>query len=109
MWTFYECWGIKISKEIQNFAFADSSKKYINFSKFFTVIKIYFWLKQTFFKLNCFSTSCVFQFYINFTMDQFYIKLPDGRMMDFPNRLGEVKYDYFEVKGDAVFHGVKIK
>uniref|UniRef100_A0A8C7Y4Y2 Galectin n=1 Tax=Oryzias sinensis TaxID=183150 RepID=A0A8C7Y4Y2_9TELE len=49
------------------------------------------------------------KFYINFTMDQFYIKLPDGRMMDFPNRLGDVKYDYFEVKGDAVFHGVKIK
>ncbi|XP_029950278.1 lectin, galactoside-binding, soluble, 2b [Salarias fasciatus] len=49
------------------------------------------------------------KFYINFNMEQFYIKLPDGTMMNFPNRLGEVKYQYFDVSGGARIVGIKIK
>ncbi|KAG7222496.1 hypothetical protein INR49_004569 [Caranx melampygus] len=49
------------------------------------------------------------KFYINFSMEQFYIKLPDGSMMNFPNRLGETKYKYFDVSGGARIVGIKIK
>lgn len=49
------------------------------------------------------------QFYINFNNEQFYIKLPDGHMVNFPNRLGDVKYKYFDVSGDAKIIGMKIK
>lgn len=42
-------------------------------------------------------------------MEQFYIKLPDGMMINFPNRLGDVKYKYFDVRGDARIVGLKIK
>ncbi|XP_040002967.1 lectin, galactoside-binding, soluble, 2b [Xiphias gladius] len=49
------------------------------------------------------------KFYINFNNEQFYIKLPDGAMMNFPNRLGDVKYKYFDVSGDARIVGIKIK
>nr|XP_020473523.1 galectin-2-like [Monopterus albus] len=49
------------------------------------------------------------KFYINFNMEQFYIKLPDGSMMNFPNRLGDVKYKFFDVSGDARIVGIKIK
>ncbi|KAF7643956.1 hypothetical protein LDENG_00230540 [Lucifuga dentata] len=49
------------------------------------------------------------KFYINFNSEQFYIKLPDGNMMNFPNRLGEVKYKYFNVTGDARIISIKIK
>ncbi|XP_015229513.1 lectin, galactoside-binding, soluble, 2b [Cyprinodon tularosa] len=49
------------------------------------------------------------KFYINFNNEQFYIKLPDGTMMNFPNRLGDVKYQFFEVTGGARIVGIKIK
>ncbi|KAL7403629.1 hypothetical protein ABVT39_003207 [Epinephelus coioides] len=49
------------------------------------------------------------KFYINFNSEQFYIKLPDGCMVNFPNRLGDVKYKYFDVSGDARIVGIKIK
>ncbi|TMS23649.1 lectin, galactoside-binding, soluble, 2b [Larimichthys crocea] len=49
------------------------------------------------------------KFYINFNNEQFYIKLPDGSMVNFPNRLGDVKYKYFDVSGDARIVGIKIK
>lgn len=49
------------------------------------------------------------QFYINFNYEQFYIKLPDGSMMNFPNRFGDVKYKFFDVSGDARIVGIKIK
>ncbi|XP_026216042.1 lectin, galactoside-binding, soluble, 2b [Anabas testudineus] len=49
------------------------------------------------------------KFYINFNSQQFYIKLPDGSMMNFPNRLGDVKYKFFDVSGDARIVGIKIK
>lgn len=50
-----------------------------------------------------------FKFYINFNNEQFYIKLPDGSMVNFPNRLGEVKYNYFTVTGGARIAGLKLK
>ncbi|KAI3352552.1 hypothetical protein L3Q82_005495 [Scortum barcoo] len=49
------------------------------------------------------------KFHINFNMEQFYIKLPDGSMLNFPNRLGDVKYKYFDVSGGARIVGIKIK
>uniref|UniRef100_A0A672YAH9 Galectin n=2 Tax=Sphaeramia orbicularis TaxID=375764 RepID=A0A672YAH9_9TELE len=49
------------------------------------------------------------KFYINYNNEQFYIKLPDGSMMNFPNRLGDVKYKYFDVTGDARIIGLKLK
>lgn len=49
------------------------------------------------------------QFYINFNMEQFYIKLPDGSMVNYPNKLGDVKYDYFDIGGDAKLIGIKVK
>ncbi|KAM4611326.1 lectin, galactoside-binding, soluble, 2b [Polymixia lowei] len=49
------------------------------------------------------------KFYINFSMDQFTITLPDGSVMFFPNRLGDLKYKHFEVSGDARIIGIKIK
>ncbi|XP_054460454.1 lectin, galactoside-binding, soluble, 2b [Anoplopoma fimbria] len=49
------------------------------------------------------------KFHVNFNMDQFYIKLPDGSMLNFPNRLGDVKYKYFDVSGDARIIGIKVK
>uniref|UniRef100_A0A3B4B7T7 Galectin n=2 Tax=Periophthalmus magnuspinnatus TaxID=409849 RepID=A0A3B4B7T7_9GOBI len=55
----------------------------------------------------CRGEEC--KFYINFNMESFYIRLCDGSMMDFPNRLGDVKYKYFDVSGDARIIGLKIK
>ncbi|XP_069545634.1 lectin, galactoside-binding, soluble, 2b [Brachyistius frenatus] len=49
------------------------------------------------------------KFYLNFNNEQFYIKLSDGSMMNFPNRLGDIKYKYFDVSGDARIVGIKIK
>ncbi|XP_073323480.1 lectin, galactoside-binding, soluble, 2b [Pagrus major] len=49
------------------------------------------------------------KFYINFNNEQFFIKLPDGSMISFPNRLGDVKYKFFDVSGDARIVGIKIK
>ncbi|KAJ4948761.1 hypothetical protein JOQ06_020284 [Pogonophryne albipinna] len=49
------------------------------------------------------------KFYINFNMEQFYITLPDGSMLNFPNRLRDVKYKFFDVSGDARIIGIKIK
>ncbi|XP_042246145.1 lectin, galactoside-binding, soluble, 2b [Thunnus maccoyii] len=56
-----------------------------------------------------FSRGDECKFYINFNNEQFYIKLPDGSMMNFPNRLAEVKYKFFEISGDAKVVGIKIK
>ncbi|KAL3066283.1 hypothetical protein OYC64_016271 [Pagothenia borchgrevinki] len=49
------------------------------------------------------------KFYINFNMEQFYLTLPDGSMLNFPNRLGDVKYKFFDVSGDARIIGIKMK
>ncbi|XP_072319117.1 beta-galactoside-binding lectin-like [Eucyclogobius newberryi] len=55
----------------------------------------------------CRGEEC--KFHISFNMERFYIKLPDGSMIDFPNRLGDVKYNHFHVVGDARIVGIKIK
>lgn len=58
----------------------------------------------------CPPWTCVsFQCYINFNNEQFYIKLPDGSMLNYPNKLGDVKYDYFDIGGDAELIGIKMK
>ncbi|XP_056265036.1 lectin, galactoside-binding, soluble, 2b [Pseudoliparis swirei] len=49
------------------------------------------------------------KFHINFNMEQFYIRLPDGSMINFPNRLGDLKYKYFDVSGAARIIGIKVK
>ncbi|XP_053195394.1 beta-galactoside-binding lectin-like [Scomber japonicus] len=49
------------------------------------------------------------KFYINYNNKQFYIKLPDGSMMNFPNRPGDVKYNFLDVSGDAEIIGIKMK
>ncbi|XP_076585168.1 lectin, galactoside-binding, soluble, 2b [Chaetodon auriga] len=46
---------------------------------------------------------------INFNSEQFYIKFPDGSMTNFANRMGEVKYKYINVCGDAKVISIKIK
>ncbi|XP_028268417.1 lectin, galactoside-binding, soluble, 2b [Parambassis ranga] len=56
-----------------------------------------------------FSRGQECKFYISFNNEQFYVRLPDGNMMSFPNRLGDVKYKYFDVSGDARIVGIKIK
>ncbi|KAM6942280.1 lectin, galactoside-binding, soluble, 2b [Lycodopsis pacificus] len=49
------------------------------------------------------------KFHVNFNNEQFYVKLPDGSMLNFPNRLGDVKYKHFHVSGEARIIGIKIK
>ncbi|XP_038568680.1 beta-galactoside-binding lectin-like [Micropterus salmoides] len=49
------------------------------------------------------------KFYVSFSNGQFYIRLPDGSILNFPNRLGDMKYKYFDVSGDARIVGIKIK
>ncbi|XP_034044080.1 lectin, galactoside-binding, soluble, 2b isoform X2 [Thalassophryne amazonica] len=49
------------------------------------------------------------KFYINFNSEQFYIKLPNSSMMNFPNQLGDVKYNHFFISGDAEIMGIKIQ
>uniref|UniRef100_A0A4W5JZ01 Galectin n=1 Tax=Hucho hucho TaxID=62062 RepID=A0A4W5JZ01_9TELE len=50
-----------------------------------------------------------FKLVLNFTNEQFYIKLPDGHMMDFPNRLGDCKYNHIMVDGDVKVISFKVK
>ncbi|XP_041723329.1 lectin, galactoside-binding, soluble, 2b [Coregonus clupeaformis] len=50
-----------------------------------------------------------FKLVLNFTNEQFYIKLPDGHMMDFPNRLGDCKYNHIMVDGDVKVISLKVK
>lgn len=58
----------------------------------------------------CPSQTCVsFQCCITFNMQQFYIRLPDGSMVNYHNGLGDVKYDYFDIGGDADLVSFKIK
>ncbi|KAJ3614951.1 hypothetical protein NHX12_018520 [Muraenolepis orangiensis] len=49
------------------------------------------------------------KFHVNFTMEHFFIKLPDGSTISFPNRLGDVKYKDFNIFGDARIVGIRIK
>ncbi|KAM7419770.1 hypothetical protein PAMA_016724 [Pampus argenteus] len=49
------------------------------------------------------------KFFISYNNEQFHVKLPDGSVIDFPNRLGDVKYSFFDVSGDAKIIGIKLK
>ncbi|XP_056135988.1 lectin, galactoside-binding, soluble, 2b [Lampris incognitus] len=49
------------------------------------------------------------KFYISFNSSQFYVRLPNGCMMNFPNRLGAPQYNHFELTGDAKIVGIKMK
>ncbi|KAG7255168.1 hypothetical protein CRUP_029949 [Coryphaenoides rupestris] len=49
------------------------------------------------------------KFSINFNMEYFFIKLPDGSTISFPNRLGDVKYKHLDIRGDARMIGLKMK
>ncbi|XP_062852975.1 lectin, galactoside-binding, soluble, 2b isoform X2 [Trichomycterus rosablanca] len=50
-----------------------------------------------------------FKVVISFNNDQFYIKLPNGTMMSFPNRFGDDSFKYIDVQGDVKVQGIKIK
>ncbi|XP_076871825.1 beta-galactoside-binding lectin-like [Brachyhypopomus gauderio] len=50
-----------------------------------------------------------FKVTINFNNDQFYIKLPNGTMMSFPNRYGDDAFKHFDVRGEVKVQGIKIK
>ncbi|XP_007238190.1 beta-galactoside-binding lectin [Astyanax mexicanus] len=50
-----------------------------------------------------------FKVSINFNNDQFYIKLPNGTMMSFPNRTGDDTFKHIDVQGDVKVQGIKIK
>ncbi|XP_035516391.1 lectin, galactoside-binding, soluble, 2b [Morone saxatilis] len=49
------------------------------------------------------------KFHITYNYEQFSIRLPNGSVLNFPNRLGDVKYKYFDVSGEARIIGIKIK
>ncbi|XP_067229610.1 lectin, galactoside-binding, soluble, 2b [Chanodichthys erythropterus] len=50
-----------------------------------------------------------FKLSITFNNDTFYIKLPEGTMMSFPNRFGDDVFKHMHVKGDAKIISIKIK
>ncbi|XP_072539608.1 beta-galactoside-binding lectin-like [Salminus brasiliensis] len=50
-----------------------------------------------------------FKVTISFNNDQFYIKLPNGTMMSFPNRSGDDSFKHIDVQGDVRIQGIKIK
>ncbi|XP_062400953.1 lectin, galactoside-binding, soluble, 2b [Sardina pilchardus] len=50
-----------------------------------------------------------FKIVISFNNETFYVNLPDGNMMHFPNRFGDDKFKYLCFKGDCKIYSVKIK
>lgn len=46
---------------------------------------------------------------INFINEQFYIKLPDGKTMSFPNRFGDDSFKHLNVNGDVTVSSIKMK
>ncbi|XP_048056778.1 lectin, galactoside-binding, soluble, 2b [Megalobrama amblycephala] len=50
-----------------------------------------------------------FKLAITFNNDTFYVKLPEGTMMSFPNRFGDDVFKHMHVKGDVKIISVKIK
>ncbi|KAL6455564.1 hypothetical protein MHYP_G00354150 [Metynnis hypsauchen] len=49
-----------------------------------------------------------FKVVFNFNNDQFYIRLPDGSMVGFPNRFGDDRFDHLHVEGDVKIHSIKL-
>ncbi|KAF7711170.1 hypothetical protein HF521_000181 [Silurus meridionalis] len=56
-----------------------------------------------------FSLDESFKVVVSFNNDQFYIKLPNGTMMSFPNRFGDDSFKHIDVQGDVKVQGIKIK
>ncbi|XP_012692868.1 lectin, galactoside-binding, soluble, 2b [Clupea harengus] len=56
-----------------------------------------------------FQPDEAFKVIITFNNETFYINLPDGTMMHFPNRFGDDKFKYIHFGGDAKMHSIKIK
>ncbi|XP_053493965.1 beta-galactoside-binding lectin-like [Ictalurus furcatus] len=50
-----------------------------------------------------------FKVVFTFNNDQFYIKLPNGTMLSFPNRFGDDCFKHIDVQGDVKVQGIKIK
>lgn len=46
---------------------------------------------------------------IEFTPAKFSVKLTDGSVIDFPNRVGAEKYGFFNFDGDVRIISVEIK
>ncbi|XP_077461060.1 lectin, galactoside-binding, soluble, 2b [Stigmatopora argus] len=57
----------------------------------------------------CFEQGNESKFSINFNYEEFFIRLPDGSMISFPNRLGDGKYTYFDVRGEAKIISLKLR
>lgn len=55
------------------------------------------------------TVSLLQQLSITFNNDTFYIKLPEGTMMSFPNRFGDDVFKHMHVKGDVKIISIKIK
>ncbi|XP_060723185.1 galectin-1-like [Tachysurus vachellii] len=49
-----------------------------------------------------------FKVVINFSNEQFHIKLPDGKMMSFPNRFGDDSFEHLFVEGDVIISSIKM-
>ncbi|XP_028829890.1 lectin, galactoside-binding, soluble, 2b [Denticeps clupeoides] len=56
-----------------------------------------------------FQPDSEFKITITFNNDEFYIKLPDGHMMSFPNRYGDDSFKHIHVNGDVKIYSIKIK
>ncbi|XP_053355165.1 beta-galactoside-binding lectin-like [Clarias gariepinus] len=56
-----------------------------------------------------FSQGESFKVMFSFNNDQFYIKLPNGTMMSFPNRFGDDSFKHIDVQGDVKVESIKIK
>ncbi|XP_051985869.1 galectin-2-like [Xyrauchen texanus] len=50
-----------------------------------------------------------FKLIITFNNDTFYIKLPEGTMMSFPNRFGDDTFKHIHVVGDVKIESLKVK
>ncbi|KAG7256077.1 hypothetical protein CRUP_002290 [Coryphaenoides rupestris] len=53
-----------------------------------------------------FDASVIVSF--NFNKEHFFIKLPDGNTIIFPNRPGDVEYNYLEIREDATMLSYKM-
>ncbi|XP_043086848.1 lectin, galactoside-binding, soluble, 2b [Puntigrus tetrazona] len=49
-----------------------------------------------------------FKLTISFNNDTFYIKLPEGTMMSFPNRSGDDVFKHVHVTGDVKISSIKV-
>ncbi|XP_051562925.1 lectin, galactoside-binding, soluble, 2b [Myxocyprinus asiaticus] len=60
---------------------------------------------------NCFpfKQGEEFKLSITFNNETFYIKLPEGTMMSFPNRLGDDTFKHIHVVGDVKILSLKVK